>query len=75
MRFKYRLGIDAGGTFTDLVLADQAGDVNSTRSSRRRRIQPRRSRTVSSSSLMTSVKVLPRSCQRATYVSMARRSV
>jgi N-methylhydantoinase A len=27
MRFKYRLGIDAGGTFTDLVLADQAGDV------------------------------------------------
>jgi N-methylhydantoinase A len=27
MRTKYRLGIDAGGTFTDLVLADQSGDV------------------------------------------------
>src|ERR1700736_1364050 len=27
MRTKYRLGIDAGGTFTDLVLADRLGDV------------------------------------------------
>ncbi len=27
MRTKYRLGIDAGGTFTDLVLADRTGDV------------------------------------------------
>ena len=27
MRSKYRLGIDAGGTFTDFVLADQAGNV------------------------------------------------
>ncbi|SDR41695.1 N-methylhydantoinase A [Rhizobiales bacterium GAS113] len=27
MRSKYRLGIDAGGTFTDFVLADQSGDV------------------------------------------------
>jgi len=27
MRTKYRLGIDAGGTFTDLVLADRSGDV------------------------------------------------
>ncbi len=27
MRSKYRLGIDAGGTFTDLVLADQSGHV------------------------------------------------
>ena len=27
MRTKYRLGIDAGGTFTDLVLAAQSGDV------------------------------------------------
>lgn len=28
MRTKYRLGIDAGGTFTDLVLADRSGDVH-----------------------------------------------
>jgi len=27
MRSRYRLGIDAGGTFTDFVLADQAGNV------------------------------------------------
>ena len=27
MRTKYRLGVDAGGTFTDFVLADQAGQV------------------------------------------------
>jgi len=27
MRTKYRLGIDAGGTFTDFVLADNSGDV------------------------------------------------
>ena len=27
MRSKYRLGIDAGGTFTDFVLADQTGDI------------------------------------------------
>lgn len=27
MRTKYRLGIDAGGTFTDLVLADRSGGV------------------------------------------------
>ncbi|MGO9048544.1 MAG: hydantoinase/oxoprolinase family protein [Xanthobacteraceae bacterium] len=27
MRTKYRLGIDAGGTFTDLVLAARSGDV------------------------------------------------
>ncbi len=27
MRTQYRLGIDAGGTFTDFVLADQSGDV------------------------------------------------
>jgi N-methylhydantoinase A len=27
MRTKYRLGIDAGGTFTDLVLADRSGDL------------------------------------------------
>src|SRR5258708_39323208 len=27
MRSKYRLGIDAGGTFTDFVLADQGGNV------------------------------------------------
>jgi len=27
MRTKYRLGIDAGGTFTDLVLTDRSGDV------------------------------------------------
>jgi len=27
MRTKYRLGIDAGGTFTDFVLADRSGDV------------------------------------------------
>lgn len=27
MRSKYRLGIDAGGTFTDFVLAEQDGDV------------------------------------------------
>ena len=27
MRSKYRLGIDAGGTFTDFVLADQKGNV------------------------------------------------
>ncbi len=27
MRSKYRLGIDAGGTFTDFVLAEQGGDV------------------------------------------------
>ena len=27
MRSKYRLGIDAGGTFTDFVLADQSGNV------------------------------------------------
>jgi N-methylhydantoinase A len=27
MRTKYRLGIDAGGTFTDLVLADRSGDI------------------------------------------------
>jgi N-methylhydantoinase A len=27
MRTKYRLGIDAGGTFTDFVLADQSGNV------------------------------------------------
>ena len=27
MRTKYRLGIDAGGTFTDLVLAARAGDM------------------------------------------------
>jgi N-methylhydantoinase A len=27
MRSKYRLGIDAGGTFTDFVLADQTGNV------------------------------------------------
>ena len=28
MRTEYRLGIDAGGTFTDFVLADQTGQVN-----------------------------------------------
>jgi len=27
MRTQYRLGIDAGGTFTDFVLADQSGEV------------------------------------------------
>ena len=27
MRSKYRLGIDAGGTFTDFVLADETGNV------------------------------------------------
>lgn len=27
MRSKYRLGIDAGGTFTDFILADKDGDV------------------------------------------------
>ena len=27
MRSKYRLGIDAGGTFTDFILADRDGDV------------------------------------------------
>ena len=27
MRTKYRLGIDAGGTFTDFVLADNTGDA------------------------------------------------
>jgi len=27
MRTKYRLGVDAGGTFTDFVLADQTGSV------------------------------------------------
>jgi len=27
MRSKYRLGIDAGGTFTDFILADENGDV------------------------------------------------
>lgn len=27
MRTKYRLGVDAGGTFTDFVLADRHGDV------------------------------------------------
>lgn len=27
MRTKYRLGIDAGGTFTDLVLAARSGDI------------------------------------------------
>ncbi len=27
MRTEYRLGVDAGGTFTDFVLADQKGDV------------------------------------------------
>ncbi len=27
MRSKYRLGIDAGGTFTDFVLADRTGDI------------------------------------------------
>ena len=27
MRTKYRLGVDAGGTFTDFVLADENGDV------------------------------------------------
>ena len=27
MRTRYRLGIDAGGTFTDFVLADDSGDV------------------------------------------------
>ncbi len=27
MRTKYRLGVDAGGTFTDFVLADQSGGV------------------------------------------------
>ncbi len=27
MRSRYRLGIDAGGTFTDFVLADQSGNV------------------------------------------------
>lgn len=27
MRTKYRLGVDAGGTFTDFVLADEAGGV------------------------------------------------
>lgn len=27
MRTKYRLGVDAGGTFTDFVLADQSGKV------------------------------------------------
>lgn len=27
MRTKYRLGVDAGGTFTDFVLADSGGDV------------------------------------------------
>lgn len=27
MRNQYRLGIDAGGTFTDFILADRAGDV------------------------------------------------
>ncbi len=28
MRTKYRLGVDAGGTFTDFVLADASGDVH-----------------------------------------------
>ena len=27
MQSKYRLGIDAGGTFTDFVLADRTGNV------------------------------------------------
>ncbi len=27
MRTKYRLGVDAGGTFTDFVLTDESGDV------------------------------------------------
>ncbi|MEM8753718.1 MAG: hydantoinase/oxoprolinase family protein, partial [Pseudomonadota bacterium] len=27
MRTKYRLGVDAGGTFTDFVLADESGEV------------------------------------------------
>jgi len=27
MRSRYRLGIDAGGTFTDFVLADQTGNI------------------------------------------------
>lgn len=27
MRSKYRLGIDAGGTFTDFILADRDGDI------------------------------------------------
>jgi len=27
MRTEYRLGIDAGGTFTDFVLADRSGQV------------------------------------------------
>ena len=27
MQNQYRLGIDAGGTFTDFILADRTGDV------------------------------------------------
>ena len=27
MRTHYRLGIDAGGTFTDFVLADKSGNI------------------------------------------------
>ena len=27
MRSEFRLGVDAGGTFTDFVLADQTGDI------------------------------------------------
>ena len=27
MRTKYRLGIDAGGTFTDFVLAEKSGNT------------------------------------------------
>lgn len=40
MKSDYRLGIDAGGTFTDFVLADKSGQVRlfkalSTRKTRR----------------------------------------
>ena len=41
MRTKYRLGIDAGGTFTDFVLAEQSARSSSTRRSRRRPIPTR----------------------------------
>jgi len=47
MRTEYRLGIDAGGTFTDFVLADARGDVRLYKACRRRTTRPRRSRTAS----------------------------
>ena len=45
MKSEYRLGIDAGGTFTDFVLADKSGKVRLFKALSTRKIRRLPSRT------------------------------